>query len=572
MKYIYGFFNSFMDIGVRPDQDLSRRAYIQYFNFDLLGYLAFAILAIPVVYLLPPEIRLFLHTLCFFYVLVISICFYLNSLGYHVLSSVVINLGLLLAVAIVDTSVGSASQVHLFILSVCITPLFMVQHQKWLAFLMMLLGFVLFILLSEGLLHRGTVPYGSPEIVSFFRRAVTVLVMPVTTMRFIYIFQVNDYYITELEGQRRYLRKIIDLNPNFIFAKNRKGEFTMVNEAVAKTYNTTVSDLLGRTEGEFNPNTVEVERFRSDDLDVMDSREVKFVPIEEITDTITGRKRYLQTVKTPLEDDDGHANQILGVSTDITDRMEIQKKLEQVQEVLRDKNIQLEKYIESNLQLENFAYIASHDLKEPLRSIIGYSQLLERRYADILDSDGREYINHLITSTKSMSSLITDLLLFSRINTESIKYQSIMMEEVIGQVRENLKSAISDSQAEIIWHHIPDTITADRSRIIQLFQNLIGNAIKFQKALERPTINIACVIRDGMYEFTVRDNGIGIEAQYQERIFHIFHRLHTRSEYEGSGIGLATCHKIVEQHGGTIWVQSKPGEGSTFIFTISRDL
>jgi PAS domain S-box-containing protein len=561
-----------MDIGVRPDQDLSRRAYIQYFNFDLLGYLAFAILAIPVVYLLPPEIRLFLHTLCFFYVLVISICFYLNSLGYHVLSSVVINLGLLLAVAIVDTSVGSASQVHLFILSVCITPLFMVQHQKWLAFLMMLLGFVLFILLSEGLLHRGTVPYGSPEIVSFFRRAVTVLVMPVTTMRFIYIFQVNDYYITELEGQRRYLRKIIDLNPNFIFAKNRKGEFTMVNEAVAKTYNTTVGDLLGRTEGEFNPNTVEVERFRSDDLDVMDSREVKFVPIEEITDTITGRKRYLQTVKTPLEDDDGHANQILGVSTDITDRMEIQKKLEQVQEVLRDKNIQLEKYIESNLQLENFAYIASHDLKEPLRSIIGYSQLLERRYADILDSDGREYINHLITSTKSMSSLITDLLLFSRINTESIKYQSIMMEEVIGQVRENLKSAISDSQAEIIWHHIPDTITADRSRIIQLFQNLIGNAIKFQKALERPTINIACVIRDGMYEFTVRDNGIGIEAQYQERIFHIFHRLHTRSEYEGSGIGLATCHKIVEQHGGTIWVQSKPGEGSTFIFTISRDL
>jgi PAS domain S-box-containing protein len=561
-----------MDIGVRPDQDLSRRAYIQYFNFDLLGYLAFAILAIPVVYLLPPEIRLFLHTLCFFYVLVISICFYLNSLGYHVLSSVVINLGLLLAVAIVDTSVGSASQVHLFILSVCITPLFMVQHQKWLAFLMMLLGFVLFILLSEGLLHRGTVPYGSPEIVSFFRRAVTVLVMPVTTMRFIYIFQVNDYYITELEGQRRYLRKIIDLNPNFIFAKNRKGEFTMVNEAVAKTYNTTVGDLLGRTEGEFNPNTVEVERFRSDDLDVMDSREVKFVPIEEITDTITGRKRYLQTVKTPLEDDDGHANQILGVSTDITDRMEIQKKLEQVQEVLRDKNIQLEKYIESNLQLENFAYIASHDLKEPLRSIIGYSQLLERRYADILDSDGREYINHLITSTKSMSSLITDLLLFSRINTESIKYQSIMMEEVIGQVRENLKSAISDSQAEIIWHHIPDTITADRSRIIQLFQNLIGNAIKFQKALERPTINIACVISDGMYEFTVRDNGIGIEAQYQERIFHIFHRLHTRSEYEGSGIGLATCHKIVEQHGGTIWVQSKPGEGSTFIFTISRDL
>ena len=572
MKYLIDFFNSFMNLGIESEKDLTRRAYIQYFNFDLLGYLAFAIISIPIVYLLPPEIRLFLHVLGFLYVLLICLCFYLNGQGYHVLSSVLINVGLLTADAIVDIRIGGESHVYLFIITICITPLFLLQRHKWIAYGMMIAGLALFIILSNEVVDMDHATYGSPEIIKFFRTAVNILVIPLTTIRFLYIFRVNDEYIAKLEEQRKYLRKIIDLNPNFIFAKNRKGEFTLVNEALAKTYGTTVNDLLGRTDADFNTNAEEVEHFRNDDLHVMDSRKVKMIPIEEITDTKTGRKKYLQTVKTPIEDESGNANQILGVSTDITDRIEIQRKLEQMQEVLREKNVQMEKYIESNLQLENFAYIASHDLREPLRSIIGYSQLLERRYGHILDQEGHEYIGHLINSTKSMNSLISDLLLFSRVNTESIHYQTVTMSEIVAQIKDNLRAVTVDSHADIQWLDLPDSIRLDRTRIIQLFQNLLSNAIKFRMPGEPPQIKVLYRETADAHEFEVRDNGIGIEPQYQERIFHIFHRLHNRAEYEGSGIGLATCKKIVEQHNGTIRVESAPGLGSAFIFTISKGL
>jgi PAS domain S-box-containing protein len=572
MKYLIDFFNSFMNLGIDSEKDLTRRAYIQYFNFDLLGYMAFAIISIPIVYLLPPEIRLFLHVLGFLYVLLICLCFYLNGQGYHVLSSVLINVGLLAADAIVDIRIGGESHVYLFIITICITPLFLLQRHKWIAYTMMLAGLALFIILSNEVVDMDHATYGTPEIIKFFRTAVNILVIPLTTIRFLYIFRVNDEYIAKLEEQRKYLRKIIDLNPNFIFAKNRKGEFTLVNEALAKTYSTTVNELLGKTDADFNTNMQEVEHFRNDDLHVMDSRKVKVIPLEEITDSKTGRKKYLQTVKTPIEDEAGQANQILGVSTDITDRIEIQRKLEQMQEVLREKNVQMEKYIESNLQLENFAYIASHDLREPLRSIIGYSQLLERRYGHILDQEGLEYIAHLINSTKSMNSLISDLLLFSRVNTESIHYQTVVMSEIVAQVKDNLRAVIVDSQADIEWIDLPNSMRVDRTRIIQLFQNLLSNAIKFRMPGQPPQIKVLYRETVDAHEFEVRDNGIGIEPQYQERIFNIFHRLHNRSEYEGSGIGLATCKKIVEQHNGTIKVQSAPGLGSAFIFTISKEL
>jgi PAS domain S-box-containing protein len=569
MKYLSSFFRSFLNLGVTGDQELSRRAYIQYFNFDLLGYLAFAIVTIPIVFLLPIEIRLFLHELCFAYVLLICLCFYLNGMGYYVLSSFIINLGLLAVVAVTDIRIGSESHIHFFIISICMTPLFMLHRRKWLAYSMMAVGIVLFILLSDEIIGLSHPPYDTPEITYFFRRAVNVLIIPVTTLRFLYIFNVNDYYIRQLESQKKYLRKIIDLNPNFIFAKNRKGEFTLVNEAVARTYGTTVTDLLGKTDADFNTDATEVEHFRQDDLEVMDSRKVKAVPIEMISDA-SGSKRYLQTVKTPIEDEAGTVNQILGVSTDITERMAVQREMQEMQEALRQKNAEMEKYIQSNLQLENFAYIASHDLREPLRSIIGYSQLIEKRYSNLLDADGREYIAHLINATKNMDMLISGLLLFSRINTESIHYRQVHMNDVMAQVRDNLRQAIRDTQANITWQDMPDTIIADRSRIIQLFQNLLGNAIKFHQPGEAPHISVLHRMAGEGHEFTVSDDGIGIEPQYQESIFHIFHRLHNRGEYEGSGIGLATCKKIAEQHNGGIRVVSALGEGSSFIFTIGK--
>lgn len=568
-EYINGVLDFFLSLGVNPSEpDISRRAYIQYFNFDLMGYLGFAVLTVPVVMLLPGDARTVLQIMAGIYVAVISLCFYLNSKGHHIISSFIIHIGLLLAIAFADIYFGAASHLHFFLITVCVTPLFFLRDRKWLAYLMMAMGFGLFLILSEQLIDLPAPVCQSPGVLHFFNHMVNITVVPLTTLRFIYIFMTNDRYLTEISEQRKFLRKVIDLNPSFIFAKDRKGQFTLANDAVAKAYGTTPDILVGKTDADYNANEAEVIQFRRDDTEVMDSRKPKRIPLEIVTDAVGG-KHYLQTVKTPILDENGTVNQLLGVSTDITERVLQHRELEQMRDALSRKNRELEKYIDSNLQLENFAYIASHDLREPLRSIIGYSQLLERRYADKLDDEGRQFIGHLITSTKNMNMLITDLLLFSRVNTDEVKHQSLRLAEIRAQVTENLKSMIQETQAVINWHEMPEMITADRSRMVQIFQNLIANGIKFRRAGLQPVIDVTYRMWEGHHEFAVRDNGIGIEPKFHERIFHIFHRLHNRHEYEGSGIGLATCTKIAEQHNGTIRVESAPGVGSSFIFTIS---
>lgn len=568
--YISRLLDYFLGLGIDPSEpDISRRAYIQYFNFDLMGYMGFAVLTVPVVMCLPGDVRTVLQVLAAIYVAVISLCFYLNSKGHHIVSSFIIHIGLLLVVAFTDIYFGSESHLHFFLITVCVTPLFFLRDRKWLAYLMMAMGFGLFLILAENLVDLPTPVNQSPETIKFFHHLVNITLIPLTTLRFIYIFMINDRYLSEINEQRQFLRKVIDLNPSFIFAKDRKGYFTLANNAVARAYGTTPDTLVGKTDADYNSNQAEVIQFRLDDIEVMDSGQPKYIPLEVVTDP-GGKKYYLQTVKTPIQDESGVVNQLLGVSTDITERMNQQRELEQMRDTLARKNKEMEKYIDSNLQLESFAYIASHDLKEPLRSIIGYSQLLERRYADKLDDEGRQFIEHLITSTKNMNMLISDLLLFSRVNTDDVKRQTLGLAEIRAQVTDNLKTMIRETGAVIKWHEMPDTITADRSRMVQIFQNLIANGIKFRTAGVQPVVDVSYRIWEDHHEFTVRDNGIGIEPKFHERIFHIFHRLHNRHEYEGSGIGLATCTKIAEQHNGTIRVESRPGAGSSFIFTIAR--
>ncbi len=567
--YISRILDFFLGLGVNPaETDLSRRAYIQYFNFDLMGYMSFAILTIPVVMLLPLEARAVLQVLAAIYVAVISFCFYLNSKGHHIISSFIIHIGLLMVVAYSDIYFGAESNLHFFLITVCVTPLFFLRDRKWVAYLMMALGFGLFLILSERLIDLPTPVDQSPKVIRFFHHLVNITVIPLTTLRFIYIFMINDRYLTEISEQQKFLRKVIDLNPSFIFAKDRQGQFTLANDAVAKAYGTTPDILVGKTDADYNANEDEVMQFRQDDVEVMDSRQPKRIPLEIVTDA-SGGKHYLQTVKTPIVDENGTVNQLLGVSTDITERVLQHRELEQMRDTLSRKNKELEKYIDSNLQLENFAYIASHDLREPLRSIIGYSQLLERRYADKLDDEGKQFIDHLITSTKNMNMLISDLLLFSRVNTDEVRHQSLRLAEIRAQVTDNLKTMIRETDAKVNWSEMPESITADRSRMVQIFQNLIANGIKFRKPGAQPVIDVSYRLWEGFHEFSVRDNGIGIEPKFHERIFHIFHRLHNRHEYEGSGIGLATCNKIAEQHNGVIRVESQPGAGSSFIFTIA---
>jgi len=220
----------------------------------------------------------------------------------------------------------------------------------------------------------------------------------------------------------------------------------------------------------------------------------------------------------------------------------------------------------SNTELQEFAYIASHDLQEPLRAIISFSQLLEESYANKLDSDGKEYLSFILDGGIRLRKLVKDLLDYSRITTHQKPLKIADFEKVLEEVKLNLKEAIEESGAQIAHDPLPK-LRVDKSQIIQLFQNLIGNAIKFVSE-KTPQIYIGANQTKSEWIFSVQDNGIGIEQEYYDRIFKIFQRLHTRSEFPGSGVGLAICKKIVERYGGRIWVKSELGKGSIFYFSI----
>ena len=220
----------------------------------------------------------------------------------------------------------------------------------------------------------------------------------------------------------------------------------------------------------------------------------------------------------------------------------------------------------SNRDLEQFAYVASHDLQEPLRAVGGYVKLLQHRFPDKLDGKARDYIAGAFEGATRMERLITDLLAYSRVGTHGGSFASADLQAVLERALDNLAPAITAAQATITHDALP-ALSVDVTQIMQLFQNLIGNALKFHGE-SPPRIHVGAQSEPGRWVFSVRDNGIGIEPQYYEKIFHIFQRLHTRKDYPGTGIGLAICKRIVERHGGTIWVESQPGQGSTFFFAI----
>lgn len=230
---------------------------------------------------------------------------------------------------------------------------------------------------------------------------------------------------------------------------------------------------------------------------------------------------------------------------------------------LKDVNTNL---LRSNQELEQFAYVASHDLQEPLRAINSYTQLLARKYQSNLDAKADKYIGYIVEGANRMQQLIEDLLSFSRIGTEGKEFQLIALETILPLVLRHLKVAIAKSHA-IVTHDPLPTIKGNKTQLIQLFQNLIANAIKFRKS-EPLAVHVKAVQQDKQWLISVSDNGIGMDEEYFERIFVIFQRLHSRTEYPGTGIGLAVCKRIVECHGGRIWVESTLGVGTTFYLTI----
>jgi signal transduction histidine kinase len=289
-------------------------------------------------------------------------------------------------------------------------------------------------------------------------------------------------------------------------------------------------------------------------------------PIKQLSDgaAIIGSGNLDYKIGTSQKDEIGQLSRSFDKMTHDL-KMTLASRDELNREIIERKQAQ-EELVRSNKDLEQFAYVASHDLQEPLRAVSGFVELLRRNLEKSLDAKTNEYMNFSIEGAKRMQALINGLLEYSRVGTQGKEPQKVNSKEAMDEALARLQASIQESGAKITADDLP-TVDFDDLQLTRLFQNLIGNAIKFRSD-HIPQIHVSAVRQDACWRFAVRDNGIGIEQQYAERIFMIFQRLHTRKAYPGTGIGLSICKKIVERHGGKIWVESAQEHGSTFYFTV----
>ena len=359
----------------------------------------------------------------------------------------------------------------------------------------------------------------------------------------------------ELFQSRQMLQLILDNIPQRVFWKNRDLFYLGANQPFLRDAGLeTLEQVLGIDDFGLHWKA-SADVYRADDHEVIDSGIPK-VDYEESLITKDGEMEWLRTSKIPLRDREGQIFGVLGTYEDITG-------LKRAETLLAERNQEL---IRSNADLEQFAYIASHDLQEPLRMVASFAQLFARRYQGTLDERGEKYLTYIVDGAYRMQQLIDDLLKYSRVGTRAKTFVTLDCSQVVAQVLHNLQVTVRETGANVVVEALP-TIQADETQILQLFQNLVANAIKFHREAA-PEVRIWAERDGAAWRFGVADNGIGIEPQYEERVFVIFQRLHSREEYPGTGIGLAVCKKIVQRHGGRIWFESTPGVGTTFFFII----
>jgi PAS domain S-box-containing protein len=372
---------------------------------------------------------------------------------------------------------------------------------------------------------------------------------------------------------------LVDTLPISILRKDLQGRVTFGNRGYAEKMGRPLNDLLGKTDFELFPRDL-AEKYLRDDQQVISSGRI-FEDVEEHRSG-GGARSYVHVLKAPVRDAGGKVVGTQVIFWDVTARREAEEAVERaVADLAR-----------SNKELEQFAYVASHDLQEPLRMVTSYTQLIARRYADRLDTDAREFMQFAVNGALRMQRLIQDLLAYSRVGTRGKPFEPVDGNEVLAAARENLHLAIEECGAVVEAEPLP-RVMGDSVQLTQLFQNLLGNALKF-RGTQPPRIHVSCERREAVppaepapghraaphtphpphpphgeeWLISVRDNGIGIDAQYFDKIFIIFQRLHAQDQYPGTGIGLAICKKIVERHGGLISVESAVGRGSTFAFTL----
>ncbi len=359
----------------------------------------------------------------------------------------------------------------------------------------------------------------------------------------------------QAEAQLRLLSTALESADNGVAVTDRQGQILWVNPAFTKLTGYSRDEAVGK-----NPRVLKSGQHPAEFYQQMWATIVKGEPWHgELVNRHKDGSLYPEEMTiTPVRADGANITHFVAIKQDIRERKSTQAALLQTTDEVK----------RSNRDLEQFAYIASHDLQEPLRAVGGYVKLLQRRFPENIDPKAVEYINGAAEGAARMERLINDLLAFSRVGTHGEAFSPADLNEVLNEALYNLQISIKTAQAKVTRDVLP-TLAVDATQMMQIFQNLIGNAIKF-RGERPPEIHVGVQKQPGKWVFSVRDNGIGIEPEYFERIFQIFQRLHTRGHYPGTGIGLAICKKMVERHNGSIWVESQPGQGTTFFFSLPQ--
>jgi PAS domain S-box-containing protein len=355
--------------------------------------------------------------------------------------------------------------------------------------------------------------------------------------------------------------------PQSIFWKSRDFKYLGCNTNFAR--DTGLNDprlVIGKTDYDMPWKKEESDFYRECDRKVIESDTPQY-HITEQQQQASGKQAWLDTNKIPLHDADGRVVGVIGTYEDITERKQAEEKLKKLND---DLAVAVGKLEEANNEMKNFVYIASHDLREPLRKIAAFGAMLKTSLEGKIGPDDTENLSFMIDGAQRMTKMIEGLLVYSRVSTKAQAAQTVDLNEIVTQLRQlELAVLIEEKHVTVEVPQPLPSVSVDPVQIRQLMQNLIANGVKYQKKDNIPHITITSKpAADGMIRVEITDNGIGIKPEYHSAVFGMFKRLHTREEYEGTGIGLSVCKKIVERHGGKIGIESEPDKGSTFWFTV----
>ena len=364
-------------------------------------------------------------------------------------------------------------------------------------------------------------------------------------------------YNEKITTTNNFLKSILEYAVDGIITINEKGIINSVNPATEKIFAYSEEEMVGNNVKMLMPSP-DQEKHDGYLQNYHDTKKKKIIGIGR---EVTGKRKDGSTFPMELsvsENKAGDSISFTGIVRDISERKEYEKSLQERTDALQ----------RSNEELERFAYVASHDLQEPLRMVASYTNLIANRYKDKLDDDANEFINYAVDGAKRMQALINDLLAISRINTSDEELTLVDIDVLVEKILADLDYVIDEKNNVVISKDKLPEVKGQETLLYQLFQNLITNAAKYTDPTRKNTIHISATKEGAQWQFSIADTGIGIAPEFFEKIFIIFKRLHARDAYTGTGIGLALCKKIVEKHEGKIWLESVPGEGSTFIFTL----